>query len=152
MTSSIHASFTTLVREAPPQKSAFCFNGALLTYADVERELAVESAAAAAYASALVTKMLEFIARENATPGTPIAAQIRIDTRPSLCAIEQYNAMPEEDIAWKTMSRSWTTKEMSASLQAREADALSFLSDLMRVCRDLIGRQADHSRSVPTPL
>lgn len=150
MTSSIHASFTTLVREAPPPKSAFFFNDALLTYADVERELAVESDLGAAYARALVTQMLEFIARENAHPSTPIAADIRIDIRPSLCAIAQYNAMPEGDIAWKTMSRCWTTKEMSASLQAREPDALSFMSDLMRVCRDLIGRQAEHSQSIPT--
>lgn len=72
-------------------------------------------------------------------------AAIRLDVSPRECVVEQYQAMPEDVPAWKTMSTTYTVRQMAALLDAREHDALVFLSNVVRICRDLIARRAAQS-------
>lgn len=144
---SIHSTYSILADEVPSTNIAFALDDRTYTYAEVKQELANESSAGIAYATAIAAQTLEFIANagksDAAHPG--VVAAIRLDVSPRECVVEQYQAMPEDVPAWKTMSTTYTVRQMAALLDAREHDALVFLSNVVRICRDLIARRAAQS-------
>lgn len=141
---SIHSTYRVLASEAPSSRVAFAWDDRTYTYAQMQEELASESNAGKAYAHAIAAQTLEFIANAGKShPEYPgVVATIRVDVSPRECVVEQYHAMPETVPAWKTMSSTYTVRQMAALLDAREHDALRFLSDVVRICRDIVARRA----------
>ncbi len=150
---SIHSTYSVLAGEVPSSNIAFALNDRTYTYAEMQKELAAETNAGVAYAQAIALQTLEFIANASksdaAHPG--VVATVRVDVSPRECVVEQYQAMPEAVPAWKTMSTTYTVRQMAALLDAREHDALVFLSDVVRICRDIVARRASQSMTNAEP-
>lgn len=150
---SIHSTYSVLAGEVPSSNIAFALDDRTYTYAEMQKELAAESTTGLAYAQAIAAQTLEFIANASkssaAHPG--VVATVRVDVSPRECVVEQYQAMPEAVPAWKTMSTTYTVRQMAALLDAREHDALVFLSDVVRICRDIVARRASQSMTSTEP-
>lgn len=150
---SIHSTYSVLASEVPSSNIAFALDDRTYTYAEMQKELAAESSTGLAYAQAIAVQTLEFVANASkssaAHPG--VVAAVRVDVSPRECVVEQYQAMPEAVPAWKTMSTTYTVRQMAALLDAREHDALVFLSDVVRICRDIVARRAGQSMASTEP-
>lgn len=62
---------------------------------------------------------------------------------------EYLQTLPSDQVVWKTMSGDLTSQDMIKSLQANEESALIWLSELLRVWRDVLARR---SLKFDTPL
>ncbi len=60
--------------------------------------------------------------------------------RPHLVAL--YRALPAEAVAWRYMSKTYGAHEFAQALEAGESDALRTVSDVLRVCRDVLAARA----------
>ncbi len=60
--------------------------------------------------------------------------------RPLLVAL--YRALPEEAVAWRYMSKTYGAREFAQALETGDTDVLRTVSDVLRVCRDLLAARA----------
>ncbi len=113
------------------------------------------------YARALLQELLDGLMRQAGSSfvdvarslpegdaGAQVEQALALGVRPLLVAL--YRSLPDEAVAWRYMSKTYGAREFAQALEAGEADALRVVSDVLRVCRELLAARARlHGGSAP---
>lgn len=89
-------------------------------------------------------KPLVFALEANGTPREE-RERFAIEHGPRQLLVAAYRQLPAQAVAWRTMSKVLRAHEFADALETRDPDATSILSDVLRVCRDLLSLRAQSS-------
>ena len=138
---SIHPVYGALLKEMPLSMAAWSEDSRLFTAGQMADEVALGSAVALRHAQAVLGQALAFACEKCPDVLRPDwVSQVAVTPREPLVAA--FRAMPGDLAVYVTMSRTFGAAEMARLLEEGDPDAKSFATDLLRISRDIVGRQA----------
>jgi hypothetical protein len=141
--------YISLLKEIPAADPAWKHHGKVYSAAELLDELEHHTAAAEQYARTILYYAMEGLLRPTKLV-VPGMAELDLTVWPGASFIEQFRRLPPETPVWRTMSWTFTAGEMPGRIEALEPDAMTLLSDVMRITRDRFSRDLRRpTRAVP---
>ena len=131
--------FISLLREVDCFQKVWKHNGQTFTASEMIREIEEGSDEAIAYTQLLLHGTVKGLL-ENTTVVVPPATELDVSIPISTTVAEFFKKAPADAIAWHSMSKTWYAGEMPELLEKRDPDALTIVSDCLRVVRGWLER------------
>lgn len=131
--------YISLLKEVQGADPMWKHQGKVYSAAELLDELEQDSAAAEQYARTILYYAMEGLLRPTKLV-VPGMAELDLTVWPGATFIEQFRRLPPETPVWRTMSWTFTAGEMPGRIEALEPDAMTLLSDVMRITRDRFSR------------
>jgi hypothetical protein len=131
--------YISLLKEVSAADPVWGHLGKVYSAAELLNELAQDTAAAEQYARTILYHALEGLLRPTKLV-VPGMAELDLTIWPGATFIQQFRRLPPETPVWRTMSWTFTAGEMPGRIEALDADAMTLLSDVMRITRDRFSR------------
>lgn len=137
----IHPAYQTLLQELPAMTIVWADSKRIFTARDMGKEVANSTETALQWAQQLLSKALAFT-REKQPDWTPPQQWLTLDVTPREHLVSAVQALPTQQLLWKTASRRFQAGELAQLMQDRDPEGLQYATNALRAARDLEGRKA----------
>jgi len=132
--------YVSLLNEVPDEDLVWKQENVVFSAAALRDEFEQGSTVAEHYARTILHNALEGLFRPTKLE-LPSMGELDLTVWPGGTFIEQFRRLPPETPVWRTMSWTFTAGEMPGRIEALDADAMTLLSDVMRITRDRFRRE-----------
>lgn len=133
--------YISLLREVDCSKKVWANGGQTFTASEMIREIEEGSDDAIAYTQLLLHGTVKGLL-EKTQVAVPPATELDVSIPISTTVAEFFKKAPADAIAWRSMSKTWYAGEMPELLANRDPDALTIVSDCLRIVRNWMVRDA----------